>query len=81
MNDLEREVPKVSHRPGGEQSKPDRELEISIVMVQLGLSFSSVRRLMDRKLLRWTRRGPRKGLRVFESSVKEYKKLRDQECM
>lgn len=81
MADLEREAGAQPHRQGEAKPTVDRELEISVVMVKLGLSFSSVRRLMDRRELRWTKRGPTLGYRIFESSVVEYKRKRDQECM
>lgn len=79
MSETGREVSMVPPRHGGD-SKIDRELEISVVMVKLGLSFSSVRRLMDSGELRWTKRGPKLGYRIFESSVTEYKTNRDQAC-
>jgi DNA-binding transcriptional MerR regulator len=58
----------------------DRELEVSIVAAKLGLSDTSVRRLMSSGLLRYTTRGPKKGYRVFESSVVNYKQQRDQQA-
>ncbi len=81
MADLEREAGAQPHRKSVDQPTVDRELEISVVMMKLGLSFSSVRRLMDRRELTWTKRGPILGYRIFESSVVEYKRKRDQECM
>ena len=81
MSEVEREVSAQGHQHGHIPAQVDRELEISIVMTKLGLSFSSVRRLMDKKELRWTTRGPKLGYRIFESSVVEYKRKRDQRCM
>lgn len=81
MPSTERDQPANPQHPGPIAAAADRELEISVVMIRLGLSFSSVRRLMDQKKLRWTKRGPTLGYRVFESSVVEYKRNRDQECM
>lgn len=77
MSELEREVSAQGHHHEYIPTQVDRELEISIVMTKLGLSFSSVRRLMDSGELCWTRRGPKKGYRIFESSVNKYKANRD----
>ncbi|MFZ5762847.1 MAG: helix-turn-helix domain-containing protein [Thermodesulfobacteriota bacterium] len=55
----------------------ERELEVPTVANMLGVSYNTVRRLMERRELRWTWRGTRKGYRVFESSVREFKARRD----
>jgi len=80
MSEMEREMSGQGQQHGHPHAQIDRELEISIVMTKLGLSFSSVRRLMDGGELRWTKRGPKLGYRIFESSVTAYKKKRDQAC-
>ncbi|MDH4319939.1 MAG: hypothetical protein OEV73_00420 [Desulfobulbaceae bacterium] len=53
-------------------------VEVSRVCRRLGLSDSSVRRLMANNDLRWRKIGPRKGYQVALSSVICYEEARQE---
>lgn len=55
----------------------EKLLEVGTVAILLGVSYHTVRRLMESGQLRWTSRGVSKGYRVFENSVKQFKDGRD----
>lgn len=56
-------------------------MEVSRVCRRLGLSDSSVRRLMANNDLRWRKIGPRKGYQVALSSVIAYEQAKQEEAL
>lgn len=56
----------------------ERKLEVSIVAMRLGVSTSTVYRLIKERCLRKVNLGVSKGIRVFESSIVEFEQKRKQ---